>query len=317
MVSDPMVRRNVINFAEQSRAPDDYLYLLVDGQAECAEDHPLSVSSLIKSLGEAEVTRVLRPDLAHSPKYCPALIQLAAPGEPVPQRYLELSADYAHWDLTYTVRYICGWLASPQPLEAIATHIVAQCQTTTSGDGWPSPWYEPLRLELLIGALEKQAGDLLGPIQLWMFPSSWGGNSLLRSTGYSCPQDLGQTARQTQQLASETRAFLGLWRHALLCHHSFAPWRWTGASVLPPQAAVHGFRLIREAHRLGLKGSDLISLSLHQVFMHPHLPQHPDIQKAIAQARAGTIDLHSQFGDYSDATWKRIVAELPRAEDYS
>lgn len=57
--SAPNPRDTVTNFAEQSRNPDDYLYLLVDGQAECALDHPLSVPSLIKSLGASAVTRVL------------------------------------------------------------------------------------------------------------------------------------------------------------------------------------------------------------------------------------------------------------------
>ncbi len=317
MASASTTRETIINFASRYRTADDYLYLLVDGLAECAGDHPLNVSSLIRSLGEAAVTRVLRPDMSHSPEACPALVQLAAPGEAAPQRYLESSADYADRDLAYNERYVCAWLASPKPLEAIASHIAAQCQVTTAEDGWPSPWYEPLRLELLIGAMNSRAGDLLDPIRFWLFPVSWGGNTLLRSSGYPCTEDLGKTARQTQQLAPETKAFLGLWRHALQFREGFAPWRWTGASVLPPQAAVHGFRLIREAQRFGLKGSDLISLSLHQVFMHPHLPQHPDIQKAIAQARTGAIDLQSHFASYSDATWKRIVAELPRAEDYS
>lgn len=105
----------VANFAEQYRTQDDYLYLLVDGQAECALDHPLSVPSLIESLGAEAVTRVLRPDLAHSPEYCPALVQLAKPGESAARRYLQLSADYAEWDLVYRKRYICGWLLSPQP----------------------------------------------------------------------------------------------------------------------------------------------------------------------------------------------------------
>ena len=168
--SAPRAREPVTNFAEQYRSPNDYLYLPVDGQAECALGHPLSVPSLIESLGDAAVTRVLRPDIAHDPDRCPALIQLARPGD----------------------------------------------------------------------------------------------------------------------------------------------------SVLPRQAGVHAFRLIRDARRLGLEDSrDVISLSLHRVFLHPDLPQHPEIQKDIAQARAGAIDLHSHFTGYSQTTWKRIVAELPRAKDYS
>ena len=118
-----MSRESITNFAGQYRKAHDYLYLLVDGQAECALGHPLSVPSLIESLGASAVTRVLRPDLSHTPESCPALIQLAAPGEEVSPHYLELSTDYAEWDLGYNQRYICGWLASEQPLEVIANHL--------------------------------------------------------------------------------------------------------------------------------------------------------------------------------------------------
>ena len=313
-----MTREAITNFAGQYRKPNDYLYLLVDGQAECALDHPLSVPSLIESLGASAVTRVLRPDLSHTPEICPALVQLAVPGEHVSPHYLELSAAYAEWDLGYNQRYICGWLASEQPLEVIASHIATCCETIASEDGWPSPWFEPLRLELLVGAMGTQAGDLLRAIRLWLFPVSWGGYTQMRSTAYFHDLELPQLVRETQQLAPVIRRFLGLWRDAVENPPVFAPWGWKGKSVLPPQAGVHGFRLIRDARRLGLKDSrDLIALSLHRVVYHPDLPQHPDIQKAIAQARAGDRDLLSHFTKYTPNDWKRIVAELPRAEDYS
>ncbi|MDR0279381.1 MAG: hypothetical protein LBJ37_15995 [Paucimonas sp.] len=309
---------SVTNFVERYRTQDDYLYLLVDGQAECAPDHPLSVPSLIESLGADAVTRVLRPDLAHSPEYCPALVQLAKTGEPAARRYLQLSADYAEWDLVYRKRYICGWLLSSQPLDVIANHIVTRCDTTASEDQDPSPWFEPLRLELLSAAMHAQDGDLLRPVEFWLLPLSWGGFfPLAGRVCYGEPQ-LSATARQTQQLAMVVNRFLAVWRHALRKPPRFAPWLWKGPSPLPPQAATHGFRLIRDAHRLGLEASsDLISLSLHRVFFHPNLPQHPDIQRDIAQARAGTLDLQSHFARYSEATWRRIFADLPRTEDYT
>ena len=311
-----MTRDPVINFARQYRTLDDYLYLLVDGQAECALNHALSVTSLTESLGAAAITRVLRPDISHSPERCPALIQLAAPGEGVLQHYLERSADYAAWDLGYNERYICGWLASRQPLEVVAKHIATRCDTTAAGK--PSPWFEPLRLELLLCAMDKEAGCLLSPIRHWLFPVSWGGYSLMRSPDYYCAPELSELARQTQRLAPVIHAFLGVWRHVQKRPPALAPWRWTGSSILPPQAGVHGFRLIRDAEGLGLTRSrDLISLSLHRVLLHPYLPQHPDVRQIIAQASTGPTDLQGHFANCSDAFWKRVVTELPRAEDYS
>ncbi|MHA6194123.1 hypothetical protein ACX3YG_07095 [Pseudomonas wadenswilerensis] len=313
-----MHRNSIRKFVEKYRTADDYLYLLVDGQAECALEHPLSVPSLTRSLGDAAITRVLRPDIAHEPGHCPALIQLSRPGEPAPQRYLDLSADYAAWDFDFNERYICGWLASPESLEVVAPHIAARCDTTADESGNSSAWFEPLRLELLSASMDHAAGELLAPIRSWLLPVSWGSYAVLHCTNYPLEQGISAPARETQQLAPEVNTFLGIWRHALQSDVGFAPWRWNGPGVLPEQAGVHAFRLIRDARRLGLcNSSDRIALSLHRVFLHPHLPQHPDIQQVITQARAGSLDLKSHFATYGEAAWKRIVYDLPRAKDYT
>ncbi|WP_025807407.1 DUF4123 domain-containing protein [Pseudomonas chlororaphis] len=314
-----MTAEQVIAFSEGHRTLHDYVYLLVDGLAECAPEHPLSVPSLTQSLGEAAVTRVLRPDLAHTPEACPALVQLAAPGEAILKRYLDLSARYAIDDVAYNKRYVCGWLLSPQPLEAIARHIAAQCHTTAPVSGQSlSPWFEPIRLELLAASLGSQIGGLLGPVGAWLFPTSWGSYALLRSTASPQEVALPLLARETQQAAPLISDFLGVWRQALEYPLGFSPWRWKGPSVLPPQAGTHAFRLVRDAGRLGLSESrDIVALSLHRVFIHPHLPQHPDIQRDIAAAAAGTAGLQERFATYDDTTWMRIAASLPRAESYT
>ncbi len=314
-----MTAEQVIAFAEQQRAPDDYIYLLVDGLADCAKEHPLSVESLIQSLGEAAVARILRPDLAHAPEACPALIQLAAPGAAASHRHLSLSAGYAMEDVAYNKRYVCGWLLTPLPLDTVAHHIAAQCHITAPAAAQStSPWFEPIRLELLAAALGTQIGGVLMPIGAWLCPTSWGTYTLLRSATGIPMTALPELAAQTQQAAPLVNDFLGAWRHALERRVGFAPWRWTGPSVLPPQAGTHAFRLVRDARRLGLNNSrDIVALSLHRVFIHPHLPQHPDIQRDIAAAATGTACLPDRFESYDDATWMRIAASLPRAESYT
>ncbi|AZD86915.1 hypothetical protein C4K14_4093 [Pseudomonas chlororaphis subsp. aureofaciens] len=314
-----MTTEQVIAFAEGHRTLDDYVYLLVDGLAECAPEYPLSVPSLIQTLGEAAVARVLRPDLAHTPEACPALVQLAAPGEAVSKGYLDLSARYAIDDLAYNKRYVCGWLLSPQPLGVIARHIAAQCHTAAPIRGEAmSPWFEPIRLELLAASMGGQIGGMLMPIGAWLFPTSWGSYALLRSTATPKEAALPQLARETQQAAPLITDFLGSWRHALEYPLGFSPWRWKGTTVLPPQAGTHAFRLVRDARRLGLSNSrDIVALSLHRVFIHPHLPQHPDIQRDIAAAAAGIAGLQERFTTYDDTTWMRIAASLPRAESYT
>ncbi|MFJ3461526.1 hypothetical protein [Achromobacter spanius] len=314
-----MTAAPVVTFAEQIRAPGDYLYLLVDPLAGCGTAHPLAIDSLVRDLGTDAITRVDRPDLAHAPAICPALVQLAAPGAAAPQRLLELSSLQAQEDLAFGKRYVCGWLASPAPLGATAQHIAAQCRITSSSvHKATTPWFEPVRLELLVGALGPQAGAMLAPVSAWLLPTSWGSFSVLRSTTATAGEDQTDLVRHTQHAAQLVSEFLGIWRLAQGQTLSFAPWRWNGSSPLPPQAGVHAFRLIRDAQQLGLRNErDIFALSLYRVCVHPLLPKHPDIQRDIVGAANGKHALQDRFQAYDDAAWKRIFASLPRTENYS
>lgn len=313
-----MTDAQVMAFAQQHKAPDDYLYLLVDGLAECDAEHALSVPSLRASLGDAAVERVLRPDLAHAPEACPALVQLTAPGEAADTRLLTRSAHYALEDAHYHKRYICGWLLSAHPLSTAAEHIAEQCLATSAGPGQPpSPWYEPLRLELLAAALGSQIGTVLHPIHTWLCPTSWGSLALLQGDADpAAPNEISPLARQTQRLAPLVSDLLGAWRAALKWPPKNTPQRGQGSGLLPPQAGAQAFRLVRDAQRLGLKNhQDILSLSLHRVFVHPLLPQHPDVQRDIATAAAGHQALQALFATYDDNTWQRMAATLPQAEN--
>lgn len=310
---------SITHFLEHHRQPDDYLYLLLDGLAECAPEHPLSVPSLIQSLGDAAVTRVLRPDLAHTPDVCPALVQLAKPGESPALPLLEWSAERASKDPGYSKRYVCGWLLSPQPLEVIAKQIAADCHTTATENGHPSPWFEPLRLELLCATAASEIGWLLCPIRYWLLPLSWGPHTVVRGTDNPVEVVMPASARQAQHWVPMINNFLSTWQHLLQRPVGFAPWRWSGKTILPPRAALHALCLIRAAYRLGLRNQrDVIALCLHQVFIHPLLLRHPEIQALVTKARSGALDLQSHFAShYDEALWKRTFTDLPRAKDYS
>ncbi len=314
-----MTAEHVIAFTEHHRDPHDHVYLLLDALAECSQAHPLSIASLQRDLGESAVTRVPRPDLAHTPTACPALVQLAAPGAAVEKRFQHMSARYAREDIAYRKRYICGWLLSHAAPELVAQHIAAQCRIASSNAGKTiTPWFEPVRLELLTAALGHHIGGLLTPIRAWLFPTSWDSFAMVRSTPQASHSDHGASIRNTQHAAQLVNDFLGVWRLAQRQILSFAPWRWSGPGLLPPQAGTHAFRLVRDAQQLGLRNSrDIITLSLHRVCIHPLLAQHAQIQHAIVEAAKGAFSLESRFETYDDAAWKRIYASLPRAANYS
>ncbi|NBA97359.1 DUF4123 domain-containing protein [Pseudomonas sp. R5(2019)] len=314
-----MKSRPVVAFVEQYRTANDSIYLLIDPLAEYDNEYPLSVDALTNDLGESAVERVLRPDLAHLPEACPALIQLAAPGETPSSQYLTRSALYALDELTYNKRYICGWLLSEQPLATVAQHLTTHCRTVAPAGGENTvPWYEPLRLELLAATLGHPLEGILWPIHAWLCPSSWGSFALFHGAADRDFEKLPAQVHEVQRAAPLVNQLLGKWRLILQKPLSYAPWRWKGDTGLPPQAAVHAFRLIRDAYRHGLRdNNDVIALCLYRVLIHPLLPQHPDIQRDISRAIAGTEALHSRFETYNDADWMRISAALPSAGSYT
>ena len=315
-----MMRSAVQEFARTERASNDRLYLLLDLLAPCAPTDSLSIPSLTQALGAQSIAPVMRPDLAHTPDACPALVQLAAPGDIANTSVLAAAERAAREDASHKKRYVCGWLTSDQPLAALADHIAARClDVTTPVAGMrTTPWFEPLRLELLAASLGRDISGLVWPIKRWLCPTSWGTYTLLRGAPTEADTDALALARQPQQLAPLVGDFLDVWRLALKLPTAYAPMRWRGATILPPQAAVHAFRMIRDAHNLGLRlSADIIDLCTHRVFIHPNLPQHPNVQDDIAAAAAGQSTLQARFETYDDLMWKRIVASLPPAANYT
>ncbi len=315
-----MMQSAVQAFARLERAPSDYLYLLLDPLAPCEPQDPLSIQSLTHALGEQAIARVIRPDLAHTPDACPALIQLAAPEGAADISLLAAAERSARDDANYKKRYVCGWLTSDQSLAALADHLAARCLDVIvpiAGKRM-TPWFEPLRLELLAASMEHAFPALLWPVKRWLCPTSWGAFTLLRGSPTEAGSDAPALVRHALQLAPLVSDFLDVWRAALRFPVTYAPMRWRGPTILPPQAAVHAFRMIRDAQNSRLRlSADIIDLCMHRVFIHPHLPRHPEIQDDIQAAVAGQSTLQARFEKYDDFAWQRIVASLPPAANYT
>ncbi|WP_312431575.1 hypothetical protein [Achromobacter sp.] len=223
-------------------------------------------------------------------------------------------------DASYRKRYVCGWLTSDRPINAVADHLAARCLDVIKPVAGKrmTPWFEPLRLELLAASMERAFPALLWPVKRWLCPTSWGTYTLLRGAPTGAGTEELVLARQAQQLAPLVGDFLDVWRLALKLPTTYAPLRWHGDTILPPQAAVRAFRMIRDAHHLGLRQSaDIIDLCTHRVFIHPDVSQHPRVQADIAAAAAGQSTLQARFETYDDVAWKRIVASLSPAANYS
>ena len=225
-----MMRSAVQAFARNERAPDDYLYLLLNPLAPCPPTEPLSIHTLTQTLGDKAISRVMRPDLAHAPDACPALVQLAAPGDTANISLLASAERHSTEDASYKKRYVCGWLASDRPIDAVADHLAARCMDVIKPVAGKriTPWFEPLRLELLAGSMERAFPALLWPVKRWLCPTSWGTYTLLRGASTEPGMDAPELARRAQQLAPLVGDFLDVWRLALTLPMTYAPMRWRG-----------------------------------------------------------------------------------------
>lgn len=187
----------VLNFARDTRPADQYLYLLLDPLSACDEANPLHINSLAKRLGDAAVQRVPRPDLSHASEAFPVLITLAEPEDRPDEELLTRSHAYAADDRGYRKPYVCGWLTSRLPPEALAAHLVSFCQFSSQPDMEEFfPVFEPLRLELLASAARSEFASRLSPISHWLCPTSWGDFAVLTESR-DTPQHLCLPLRST------------------------------------------------------------------------------------------------------------------------
>ncbi|MCD0499380.1 hypothetical protein LP085_21145 [Achromobacter sp. MY14] len=306
----------------ERRHAADAIYLLVDPLADCAPEQPLSLASLTAAFGADALTTVARPDLAHTPSACPVLIRLADPGQEPAAAFILQISQHALADVVLRRRYICGLLLSPFDADALADHVAARCmEFSGSAVGGMSPWFEPLRLELLAASMSRESlGRQLWPIRTWMLPTSWGSFAIVNGApggpadASSAQADILPTlARQTQHDAPLIATLLAAWRRSLQQPLAYAPRRWQGKTPLPPQAAAQAFRMIRQAREIGLTDNrDIIVLALHQEAIHPRLLRYEPLRQALIHASPGGAA--AVLAAYGDMAWQRIAHHLNLAE---
>lgn len=303
--------------ATQGRKASESLYLLLDPGGDYSSEQPLHISRLIAALGAEAVTRIARPGMEHAPEQWPALVQLAAPGQPIPE-YFALSTQFAATETAAKKPYVCGWLFSEHSADAIGTHITRQCQALQPKESNVSPpWYEPIRLALLRLAM-KNVGQLLGPIRTWFYPTISGEVAAIEASPLSAELVVPELARDVQRFAPQITQLLAVWRRLNTSQQTYAPWRFSGDTGLPNNAPSHAFNLIYEAHRRGLRDrEDIHCLCLHTLMIHPLLMQHPTIENDVQQAVSGRQALEARFSSYDDAIWAQIASKLPDARSYS
>ena len=310
-------QQSVDDFAHRHRHPDEAFYLLLAPFAGCPGGHPLDIARLAEALGSDAVTRIDSSGLVQAPERWPALVRLARPGQAC-GALAALSATYAAREATATWHYVCAWLLSDQPADAIARHISQQCHVLHQ----PAPhgitaWYEPVRLALLRVTLNN-AGAVLGPIRSWLHPDGCGSCTVLERPSPAGELRITREVRATQSVAPQIIQLLSAWHRLATAQTGATRGQCPGSSGLPANAPVHVMNLMIRAFKQGLRDrGDIQCMCLHLLMVHPLLLEHPTIQRDVARAVAGQQRLAACFARYGDRAWARIVADLPQAGGYS
>jgi len=158
-----------------------YRYLLVDNLVALQDENPLSQSSLLKTFGDKNITKVLRSDLSHEANFCPTLITLAEPAKYFENTILREIIAQAAIECLWPKRYICAVIISDLDPQALADKLIAIGDKIADRLQQPFyPFFEPFRMEFLqqVGSIEDQNGlsAQLAPLDCYYYPSTHQGN---------------------------------------------------------------------------------------------------------------------------------------------
>lgn len=257
--------------------PDEYRYLLIDPLKPVMLWNPLHPDCLTEKKGPDFLRRVLRPDLAWSPEHCPLLVLLASPGENCDKRIIEESEQYALGELLYEKRYVCGWMSALLTPEEMAKWLVELCKKIRPGA--IVPVFEPLRLELLGGAVDPaQFATLLAPLSQWIFLSVTGERRVLSGAIEGKEWQLNWGAEQALDNIRDIWRLLSAWSHS--------------SESLPPDAARQAEKAWKLSGKVGLNHlSDRLLLALDSLTLPTSVTTHSDM-KVLLQKVASNPNLH-------------------------
>jgi len=255
---------------------DEYRYLLLDPLKNVTSWNTLHLDRLNEKWGSDLIHRVLRPDLAYAPQYCPILLLLAPPGVGCDDELLLESEEYSRAERLYEKRYVCGWISSPLAPEALATRLAHLCHQVKRGG--LIPFYEPLRLELLQTLNEEKAlSSLLSPVSQWCWLSC-SGHLLIQSN-----RSGGDEWRMKWGAERAQNNVRDIWR--LL----FA---WQRIGSLPPDAARQAADAWAKSAEAKLHHTaDRICLALSSLIFSTNATEQADVQALLRQV-ASNPDLY-------------------------
>lgn len=192
-------------------------------------------------------------------------------------------------------RTVCGWFSSTLEASELKQVLARQVLQGRLDARWLLRFYDPRVLRHLSGITQQQFR--IRGVERWFFLDE---KKEIRSVeGVSISNHAYQFRRQEEALLDE----VGLINQA---YSQWASW------MTPPEDAFEQLFLalrVGRAHGLELNHeADCVSFMLHKCLIHPHIEQHPRVQKWLESARIGASCYADQAATCDQAIWQEIQA---------
>lgn len=326
---------------KKQRIKEQPLYLLIDPLGSILTSDALSLASLKARFGEASITPVFRPNLAHEPHNCPHLVLLSSAEESFENALeqdliglITAALRHAFYERPSRKRYICGFLQSSASSQVVAQHLVGQMihwkspafigQARNNENTFLFPTHQPLLQELAAFASAHSKADTysnwLWPISQWIIPT----------VGHTFLQLKGSAPSQANSASALPVASIEAFKHSSYVAHTLQLWqRMASAPItaaqrqqspllrqgaaLPEHAAYTVLQHVQLGLRLGLSDRhDLATFAVMKNIAHPHFEQHRFIQTALQRAAQGG-HFTQEVGKISHPQWLQMLYELNQA----
>lgn len=272
--------------------PNSYRYLLLDPLKSVSIINPLHLQQLQDAPEVRTIYTVLRGDLPHSPQHCPLLVLLAYPGEHCEFSWLASSEDYARSEMLQEKRYLCGWLCSTTAPEQLASELAERFNNLI--ENTVTPFFEPLRFELLQVMEPDGLATCLWPVNHWWY---------MTSTGNICVQT-GKVAEEKWVPASDT----ALTQQEIPGIFSLLQAWQLVRPVLPMDAAINAANTWLNIEETGhFEKENRNFLSLCHLTLAVDIEQHPAVRALLEQVIANpSLRLSRLVSALPDAVWDEL-----------
>lgn len=265
---------------------------------DASREHPLA-HHLSERHGDFVAT-LSHPDFRAHPRFAPVLVQLTGPHDPLLDASVALA--YAQvTDPTIRNRQIGAWIFDRREAMALARHLSKRLAVQHPGGRARLRFHDP--------RVVAQLAQILSPEQLaWLVGGTdgwWYMDEGARLRHLRCPQ----VRDVPPKLRVDEAQWRALGRSGTVTEVVRAS-RMMGATYQhdwPEQA--HG--LVEQARSRGHASTeDQVAYAVHALHVHPHFDTHPDVTRALEEAREHEAGFCVAVAGFNESALARIAQDL-------